>query len=267
MAMNCPFCAESVSDNALVCKFCRHDLTYVKQLHAELADKAARIADLEHALAAVPRAATDATSAPAHTTIPVTETILAPPAPASRDVAFGALALLVPLLLLVGVHYLFVFVWDLHVVLLRAATIVIPLAWGFWFPWLGRARLRTLAVLAVALGLAAVTGMLTVSARIDGVPILPTTAHDRWETFQIAVSITLALGCGTLAARTLAALRARADRMRAGYRSALSTVRNSSREPEKMTAQADVLGKLAEFAGPILSGAGAVVASVLSLLK
>lgn len=264
MAMNCPFCAETVSDDALVCKFCRHDLTYVKRLHAELADKAARIAELEHALAARGQDATEMAAA----SVPPTEPPPLPAAPpAWQSTALGAVALAVPLLLLLLVHYLFVFRWDLHAALLRAATTVIPLAWGFWFPWLHTVRMRSLAILAATLGVAAVAGMLYLSTRIDGVPFLPTSAHDRWETFQIAISITLALGCGSLAARTLAALRARTDRMRAGYQSALSSVRNSSREPEKMTAQADVLGKLAEFAAPILSGAGAVLAGALSLLK
>jgi len=262
--MNCPFCAETVSNEALVCKFCRHDLTYVKQLRVELAERTRRIAELERVLATLGQVAPDL----AEGTPPLAEPPPLPAAaPAWQSVALGALALAVPLLLLLLVHYLFVFQWDLHAALLRAATTVIPLAWGFWFPWLHTIHVRTLAVLAVTLGVAAVAGMLYLSTRIDGVPFLPTTAHDRWETFQIAISITLALGCGTLAARTLAALRDRADRMRAGYQSALSSVRNSSREPEKMTAQVDILGKLAEFAAPILSGAGAVLAGVLSLLK
>lgn len=262
--MNCPFCAETVSDDALVCKFCRHDLSYVKQLHAALAEKAARIAELEQALAVADHAAPEPAAAETADVVAVTA---ATEATGWRNLALGALALLVPLALLILVHYVFVFAWDLHVVLLRAATILIPLAWGLWFPWLRKPRLAVLAGLAALLGVASVLGMLVLSARIDGIPVLPTSAHDRWEAFQVMVSIALGLGCGVLAARTIAALRARAERMRAGYRSAISAVRTSSREPEKMTAQADILGKVAEFAAPILSGAGAVLAGALSLLK
>lgn len=262
--MNCPFCAETVSDEALVCKFCRHDLTYVKQLHAELAEKTGRITKLEQALALAGHAAPE-TAIPEAADVAATSAVIE--GGGWKALALGAWALLVPLALLVLVHYAFVFAWDLHVVLLRAATILIPLAWGFWFPWLRKPRLAVLAGLAALLGVASVLGMLAVSARIDGTPVLPTTAHDRMETLQVMVSIALGLGCGVLMARAIAALRARAERMRAGYRSAISAVRNSSREPEKMTAQADILGKVAEFAAPILSGAGAVLAGALSLLK
>ena len=262
--MNCPFCAETVSDDALVCKFCRHDLTYVKQLHAELAEQAARIAALELAMATADHKAPEAAMVE---TADVAAASAVIQGSRWRDLAQGTVALLVPLVLLVLVHYAFVFIWDLHVVLLRAATILIPLAWGLWFPWLRTPRVSVLAGLAALLGVASVLGMLYVSARIDGTPVLPATAHDRMETFQVIVSIALGLGCGALLARAIAALRARAERMRAGYRSAISAVRNSSREPEKMTAQADILGKVAEFAAPILSGAGAVLAGALSLLK
>jgi len=264
--VKCPFCAENVHDNAIVCKSCRHDLTYVKSLQAELRDKTARIAELEQALASAPASAEDAAGGTANE-------ILATVAPRSRQAERAAMlghsiiAFLVPFALLLATHYAFVFWWDLNVVLLRAALILIPVLWGVRYAWLRTIPLAGVAALALALGIGSVLAMLTLTAWIDGVPILPHTAHDRTETIQVIASITLGFGCGVLIARAIAALRARADSVRAGYSAALGMVRDSSRSPEKIGASADMVQKLAEFAAPIVSGAGAVIAAALSLMK
>ncbi len=109
--------------------------------------------------------------------------------------------------------------------------------------------------------------MLAITAAIDGTPILPDNRHDRVETVQVILSIGLGFGCGVLMARVLVMLRARAEQMRSGYAAAMGMVKSSSRDPEKFGAQADIAQKLVEFTMPILSGAGAVIAGVLSLLR
>ena len=89
--MNCPFCAETVSDDALVCKFCRHDLTYVKQLHAELAERTRRVAELERAVAALQQ---DMPGAAPTTVVAPAEPVPLPAAPpAWQSTALGAVAL------------------------------------------------------------------------------------------------------------------------------------------------------------------------------
>lgn len=268
--MICPFCAGTVDDAALVCRFCRHDLTYVKRLHGELQAQADRIAELEQALASLDRPVPDAetagfnaTIAPDARALPIVRHHASPWA----GYAHGFIAFLVPFVLLVGTHYLFVFALDLHAFFLRAMLILLPAVWGAHYRWLRTAPLAALLAIALLLGFGSMLAMLTVTSRIDGVPILPQGRQDWVETLQVIVSVSLGFGCGVFVARTLAALRARSERMRAGYVSALSMVKSSSRDPEKMGAQADIAQKMIDFAVPILSGVGAIIAGMFSLLK
>lgn len=273
--MICPFCMETVRDTAVVCKFCRHDLTYVRQLQSELMSRDERIAALEQALAAKadiapPQTAEEQEDTRGHPVIDAASArSVALPARHSQwaDYWHSAVAFLVPFLLLVGTQYAFVFWLDLHVVLLRAMMIILPLGWGLRYRWLRTAPRAAIVVIAVLLGLTSVLAMLVITSVIDGTPILPDNRHDRIETIQVILSVILGFGCGVLVARVLAGLRANADRMRAGYSSAIGAVKNSTREPERFGMQADIAQKLIEFTMPILSGVGAVLAGVLSLLR
>jgi len=266
--MDCPFCAESVSNDALVCKFCRHDLTYVKRLQADLREQARRIAELEQALASARQAGGEA--AGDADPMPRAGAVSAQPAAAQGNWQIAVMALAgaaVLVVALLGTQYACVIWLDLPVLLLRALLILIPLAWGFFYPWFRLARLGVIAAIALAAGIASVVGMLAIVAHIDGVPVLPADRRERVEAIQVIASIALGLGCGVLLARAVATVRAQSARMRAGYASAVSMVRDSTKEPARLGASAEAMQKLAEFAAPFLSGAGAILAAVLSLLR
>lgn len=162
---------------------------------------------------------------------------------------------------------MFVFLLDLHAFFLRAMLILIPALWGLRYRWLRTAPLGSVLAIALLLGFASMLAMLTVTSRIDGVPILPQGRQDWVETLQVIVSVCLGFACGVFVARAMAALHARSEQMRAGYASALSMVKNSSQDTEKIGAQADIAQKLVEFAVPVVSGVGAVIAGMFSLLK
>src|SRR4029077_17734889 len=45
--MKCPFCAEEVKDDAVVCKHCRHDLTVVRALIARVGELTKQVAGIQ----------------------------------------------------------------------------------------------------------------------------------------------------------------------------------------------------------------------------
>jgi hypothetical protein len=103
--------------------------------------------------------------------------------------------------LLLAAHVLLLFVYDVKPLYLRIASVLIPLPFGFallvWHP--GRFALSAAAgVLGAVL---AVTGMLAVTAHIDGVPMLPQDVREAKEILEYVASIALAFASGLLLGR------------------------------------------------------------------
>lgn len=186
--MNCPFCLEEVKPGALVCRTCARDITVPKPLMEANERLTARVAELEaelvEAKAAMP-------SAP-----PVVE---APPAPPPLSF-FRALIFYVvlPVLLLVAVHYVLVIRLDARLIWLRAASIVLPALFGFRFELAWRPRRSVLFVIAFVVGVGAVLGMSWVVHLVDGDPILPVGAVVWRETLEYVASIALSFVMGSL---------------------------------------------------------------------
>jgi len=102
------------------------------------------------------------------------------------------------LVLLVAAHWLMLFVYDVKPLYLRFATIFIPVPFGFLLGARFPGEFRNSLVAGFGLAVAGVLAMLTVTAFIDKVPLLPQDARDWRETFEYVVSITLAFATGLL---------------------------------------------------------------------
>ena len=185
--MNCPYCLEEVKADALVCRTCTRDIAVPKPLMEANALLTARVAELEAELAQA--------KAAVPTVVVVTE---APSARLGRLVQALFFYVIVPIVLLVAIHYLLVIRLDAKLIWLRIASIALPALFGFRVELVWRPRWFVLLPLAASVGCAAVLGMSWVVHIVDGDAILPVGAVVWRETLEYVASITLAYVLGSL---------------------------------------------------------------------
>jgi hypothetical protein len=115
--------------------------------------------------------------------------------------------LICPIVLLALGHYLMIMKFNLDPFYVRAASIVVPAAFGFAF--FAREGGGPAAAFLFGAGGAAVVvvGMMATVGLVDGRPILPASAFEWQETIEYFVGITLAALGGTLVARLAVSFR------------------------------------------------------------
>ncbi|MDB5516194.1 MAG: hypothetical protein JWQ17_2952 [Tardiphaga sp.] len=178
--MECPFCAETIKDEALACKHCSRDLRVVRPVLLEIQDVVAELdklrRDLDRADARLQRIK--------H--------------PVRYFAVLLALYVLAPTILLVAAHIIVTIVLNVSPLYLRLASLIIPVPFGFATYPIHKIGFRGAFLLGVATAALSVTCMLTVTGLNDNVPILPA-SHGEWrEVFEYSASIALALGSGNI---------------------------------------------------------------------
>ncbi len=178
--MECPFCAEDFNDTAIVCNNCGRDLRLVLPVIEENNNLVAEIGQLQLLVNRL-RAAEQRRTSPFR----------------FWAVHLGSY-LLLPILLLLAAHYVVTILFDLQLLILRLASLAIPLPFGFALRMFSHHGARWAAAYGAVVGVVSVGGMLAIVAHLDGVRILPENVREWREVFEYGLSIMLAYVTGNV---------------------------------------------------------------------
>lgn len=272
--MNCPFCAEDIKDEAVVCKHCRRDLSIVRPVLDQLKAMASRIEALEafgaaqaqlisriEVLEASP-AATPSSDEPATTEITTN--------PGKTSVTLGSViaAILIPILALLVTHWLVVIVFDLKFWVIRSVSLVVPLIFALALPIRGGHKFAAPALAGGLIGGVAVFGMMSIPGLIDDQPIWPQDRREWREVIEYGISMWLGYLTGGLISNTLRARQTNAAtdtvvRRLARDMAKLTSPENESRQQleKRIQTLSGTIGTLI----PVVTGAGSVIAGLRKL--
>jgi hypothetical protein len=271
--MRCPYCVSEIADEALACPRCARDLYLFKpllekigQLEKTVAEQAAAIAATsETRLAALEQELADLKARTAGA-IPVEIEVQAPAAsaPGATTGYVGALfqALLPALVLLVVAHWVMLFVYDVKPLYLRIATILIPMPFGLLLAMHHPGRLWKSTAAGFVAAFLAVLGMLTVTAVIDKVPIVPQDLRDFRETLEYVASIGLSFTTGIMLGEFLPSFQEKGShphRVMLLVARAVTPDEDGKLGIEKVAKKID---KLVKAATPVATGGASIYAGV-----
>jgi hypothetical protein len=178
--MECPFCAESVKEEAIVCKHCSRDLRITRPVMLEIQTIVSEFDQLRRELDKV-------NAKLARHRFPVWYFV-------THSIGY----VLIPIVLLVTAHIVVTIILDVSPLYLRLASVVIPLPFGFALYAIQKIGFRGAILVGILTGALAVTCMLVVTGFNDNVPIVPGSWIEWREVIEYTASIALAFITGNI---------------------------------------------------------------------
>jgi hypothetical protein len=249
--MECPFCAETVKYEAVVCKHCSRDLRLVRPVVLEIEEIVAELdilrRQLDHVNSQIDRIKHPFRNLATHATIYV----------------------LIPSIALVAAHVLVTIVLDVTPLYLRLASVIIPLLFGLAIYPLHKVGFRGAVAVGFLTASLSILSMLTVTGIHDRVPILPTSWIEWREAIEYSLSIILAFGTGNILGdlifRVVPSIMAHGGRPNpAAYRLARMLGQHVGEEQFRRRARViqDLMRTIGPLAGVVITAAGSLYAGL-----